>query len=172
MPSCVTINGRAFPCKTGIGGIKQVWIAEWQEGLWGALSAGEIADAAVSVTFRSFELNKNSGSLAQTINASMENGTVYFSQVVTMVMPIIDANSNSELAGLAQGRLAIVVEDMNGNKLIMGHTAGAEASGGEVTTGTGRGDLNGYNLQFTAEESTPAPLLGGNPTNAQFVAGS
>lgn len=102
----------------------------------------------------------------------MENGTIFFSQVVTAIMPILDANSNSELYDLMKSRLAIVVEDNNGNKLVMGHTLGVEASGGEVTTGTGKGDLNGYNIQFTGEEGIPAPLLADTASNAQFVAGS
>ena len=41
----------------------------------------------------------------------------------------------------------------------MGHTTGAEATGGTVGTGTAKGDLNGYQLQFTAEEAIPAPFV-------------
>lgn len=171
MACSITINGRAFPCKTGIGGIKQVWIAEWTDGMWDAVSSGSIPDASSAVTFYGFELTKNSGSLQQTINSSMENGTIFFSQVVTAVLPILTAADNAELYDLMKSRVSIIVEDNNGNKLVMGHTQGVEISGGEIGTGTAKGDLNGYNLQFTAEEAIPAPHLGA-AASVTFTAGS
>ena len=41
----------------------------------------------------------------------------------------------------------------------MGHTTGAEATGGTIGTGTAKGDLNGYQIQLTAEEAIPAPFV-------------
>ena len=76
-----------------------------------------------------------------------------------------------ELRNLRKGRLAIVVEDNNGNKFVMGHTQGAQLSGGSYASGTAKGDLNGYTLEFTAEERIPAPFVG-TGTNMQFNATS
>ena len=90
MPCSITITGRAFPCKTGIGGIKKVWAAQWEDGMWEAIAAGAVPGANSAVTFLPFELTKNSGSLQQTVTSSVENGTVFYSQVVTM-----DTASNS-----------------------------------------------------------------------------
>ena len=159
MACSITINGRAFPCKTGIGGIKKVWAAAWTDGMWDAIVDGGVADSTDALTMRSFELTKNSGSLQQTITSSVENGTVFYSQVVTMVMPLITANSNHEIRELLSARVALLVEDNNGNLLLMGHALGCEVSGGDVGTGTAKGDLNGYNIQFTADETAPAPIV-------------
>ena len=166
MACTITVHGRAFPCKTGIGGIKKVWAAQWVDGMWDAIVDGAVAGASAATTVRPFELTKNSGSLQQTVTASMENGTVFYSQVVTMVMPLINGSSNSDLRDLMSSRVALIVEDNNGNFLLMGHSLGCEVSGGDIGTGTAKGDLNGYSLQFTAEETAPSPIV---PTGATLL---
>jgi hypothetical protein len=40
----------------------------------------------------------------------------------------------------------------------MGLKRSAEATGGNIGTGAATGDLNGYNLVFTAEEVAPCPF--------------
>ena len=114
MACTITISGRAFPCKTGIGGIKHIYVAAWSDDMWeaiGATTAGVVDDAASAVTLYKFEVAKNSGSMEQTINSSIENGNVYFTQVVTAVMPLLDAASNAAMYELIKGRTAVVVED-------------------------------------------------------------
>jgi hypothetical protein len=172
MACSITINGRAFPCKDKIGGIKKVWIAQLGDVSWNAVSSGEISDASAAVTFRSFELTKNSGSFQQTVTASVENGTVFFSQVLELTLPNLTAGDNAELYDLMKSRLSVIVQDNNDNYLIMGHTTGAESTGGTVGTGTAKGDLNGYQLQFTAEEAIPAPFLASGFSNVTLTAGS
>jgi hypothetical protein len=63
------------------------------------------------------------------------------------------------LADLVKSRLSVIVVDNNGNYFAMGHTLGAEATGGVVATGTAKGDLNGFQIQLTAEEAIPAPFV-------------
>ena len=53
-----------------------------------------------------------------------------------------------------------------------GHTTGAEATGGTVGTGTAKGDLNGYQIQLTAEEAIPAPFVSSADALITFTAGS
>ena len=172
MACTLTINGRAFPCKDKIGGIKRVWIKEFDAADWGATTAGVIAASASGITVFGFELTKNSGSFQQAVNASMENGVVFYSQVLEMTMPNLIAADNVEVADLLKGRLTIIVQDVNDNYFAMGSTAGSEASGGTIGTGTAKGDLNGYQLQFTAEEAIPAPFVAADDTNITFTAGT
>lgn len=173
MACSITINGRAFPCKDKIGGIKRVWIKSFDAADWGSVSSGAITDAASAITVYGFELTKNSGSFQQTVTASVENGTVFFSQVVELTLPNLSAGDSAEIYDLLKSRLCVIVQDNNDNYMIMGHTTGAEATGGTIGTGTAKGDMNGYQIQLTAEEAIPAPFLtttsGGNIT---FTAGS
>ena len=172
MACSLTINGRAFPCKDKIGGIKRVWIKQFDASDWGATTAGVIASAGVggaAWVVKGYELTKNSGSFQQAVNASMENGVVFYSQVLEMTMPNLIAADNVDVAELLKGRLTIIVQDVNDNYFAMGSTAGSEASGGTIGTGTAKGDLNGYQLQFTAEEALPAPFVASDDALITFT---
>jgi hypothetical protein len=173
MACTLTINGRAFPCKDKIGGIKRVWIKQFDADDWGAITNGTIAAAnSAAITVFGFELTKNSGSFQQTVTASVENGTVFYSQVLELSMPNIVAADNVEIADLLKNRLCVIVQDNNDNYFLMGHTTGAEATGGTVGTGTAKGDLNGYQIQLTAEEAIPAPFVDPTDSEITFTAGS
>ena len=175
MACSITVSGRSFPCKDKIGGIKRVWIAQFEADEWGTIAAGVIpgagadGDGATPVVFKNFELTKNTGSFQQTVTSSVENGTVFFSQVVELTMPNLLAVDNTEIYELMKGRLSIIIQDNNDNYILMGHTTGAEATGGTVGTGTAKGDLNGYQLQFTAEEAIPAPFVSSSDSLLTFT---
>ena len=42
-------------------------------------------------------------------------------------------------------------------------------TGGSIATGTAIGDLNGFTLEFTAEEAIPAPFLDETGANLTFT---
>lgn len=159
MPCSLTVSGRLFPCKTAIGGVKQIWVDEWVDGYWEEPIAGVVADAATAQVLKNFEIAKNTGSFQQTINSSIDNGTLFYSQVLEVTLPVITAADSVAINNLLKARLTIVVQDNNGNYFVMGHKHGAEASGGTIGTGAAKGDLHGYQLQFTAEEALPAPTV-------------
>ena len=158
MACTLTITGRAFPCKDKIGGIKRVWIKQFETTDWGTITEGEIS-AGQEITVFGFEITKNAGSFQQAVNASVENGTVFYSQVLELSLPNLVAGDNEKVADILKSRLTVIVQDVNDNYFAMGHTTGAEATGGTVGTGTAKGDFNGYQLQLTAEEAIPAPFV-------------
>ena len=133
-------------------------MAEFTDAMWDAVSSGEIPDSAAALTLKDYVSPKNSSSLTQTVNASVENGTVFYTQVLSLVLNKPVVADIVELTNLAKGRLGILVQDNNDNYFVMGHTRGAELTGGSLATGTALGDLNGYTLEFTAEEAIPAPF--------------
>lgn len=156
--ACDFSSGRLYPCKDAIGGIKEVLFAPLVGGKWDAIVAGEVTDTLVAETYYRFELSKNSGSFVENIQSSVENGTVYFEQVLTIQMPKLTSADNVLLHDILKNRLCIVVRDNNDNFRVMGYSTGAEVTGGNWGTGTAKGDLNGYNIVFTAEEAVPAPF--------------
>ncbi len=158
MACSLTIAGRGIACKDALGGIKNVWIGLWSDGIWAAPSSGAISDATATLDVFQFSSLKGAGSFTQTINSSVENGTIYFTQVVSFSCGHLVAADITELSEITKGRMAVIVEDNNGNRFVMGHTRGCEASGGSVVTGAGLGDLNGFTLEITAEELIPAPF--------------
>lgn len=159
MACSLTLTGRSLPCRDALGGVKKVWIGEFSDGLWDSVASGEIADSTSALDLYDFVSPKNTSSLTQTVNASVENGTVFYTQVLSLVLNKPVAADITELQNLAKGRMAIVVQDNNDNYFVLGHTRGAELTGGSIATGTALGDLNGYTLEFTGEEAIPAPFL-------------
>jgi hypothetical protein len=144
-------------------------MAAFADGLWDAVTSGEIPDSAAALTLKDYVSPKNSSSLTQTVNASVENGTVFYTQVLSLVLNKPVAADITEVQNLAKGRLAIVVQDNNDNYFVLGHTRGAELTGGSIATGTALGDLNGYTLEFTGEEAIPAPFLDSTGANLTFT---
>ena len=167
--ACDISAGRAYPCKDAIGGIKEVLLCAYDDVVFGAVSSGAIADITSDTTFYRFVSAKNAGSLAQNIQSSVENGTVYFEQVVTWQMPKLEAVVNANLLNVLRNRLIIIVRDNNDNFHIVGYARGAEVTGGNFGTGQATGDLSGYNLVFTAEEAAPA-YFAPDLSNATVVA--
>lgn len=127
--------------------------------MWEAVTAGAIADAAVATTVKDYDMHKNSGSFTQTVNASTENGTIFYTQVVSCVFSNEVAADIGGFQNMIKGRLAIIVQDVNDNYFVMGNTRGCEVTGGSVESGTAVGDFNGLKYEFTAEEPIAAPFL-------------
>jgi hypothetical protein len=144
-------------------------MAAFADDLWDAVTSGEIPDSAAALTLKDYVSPKNSSSLTQTVNASVENGTVFYTQVLSLVLNKPVAADITEVQNLAKGRLAIVVQDNNDNYFVLGHTRGAELTGGSIATGTALGDLNGYTLEVTGEEAIPAPFLDSTGANLTFT---
>ena len=176
MACSVTVSGRALPCKDSLGGIKQIWIAPYAVGgvvsTYDAVSAGSIADMSAAVTFKNYDMHKNTGSFTQTVNASVENGTIFYTQVVSCVFSNEIAADIGDFQDLTKGRMFIVVQDVNNNLFVMGHTRGCELTGGTLESGTAMGDFNGLKYEFTGEEFIAAPFLAatlGVPTGTNIT---
>ena len=168
MACTLTLAGRGVGCKDALGGIKRIYIAAWSEGLWEDIASGAVAGVTAATTFYTYDMNRGSGSLNQTITASIENGTVFYDQALTANFSKLAAADITELTNITKGRMAVMVEDNNGNWFVMGHGRGVEASGGVVQTGTASGDLNGFTIEMNAQEVSAAPFLAltdGAPTD-------
>lgn len=171
--ACDISAGRALPCKDSVGGLKNVYFANY-----GAISTTLSADDSIASTeftgdtFYQYELKGNS-SLTQNIQSSRENGTTAFEQVLELTLPKLSAADNQAIKLLAFGRPHIVVEDYNGNFFLVGREHGADVTGGTIVTGATMGDLSGYTLTFTGMERIPANSITGGDftTQATIVAG-
>lgn len=179
MACSLTLTGRDLPCRDSVGGVRNVWIltnyassspadGQFVDGMYAAVSSGEINSTAQTALYNDYLSPRNVSTFTQNVSASAENGIVFYTQVLSLVLAKPVAADLIELRNLRKGRLAIIVEDNNGRKFVMGHTQGSELSGGSLATGTAKGDLNGYTLEFTAEEQTPAPFVGAG-TNMTFT---
>lgn len=159
MACTLTLAGRGVGCKDALGGIKRIYVAQWTDGIWEDISSGEVAGATAAITFYTYDMTRGSGSLNQTITSDLAAGTVFFDQVCSVTFNKAATSDITEISNLVKGRMAVLVEDNNGNWFVMGHQNGVEVSGGTAQTGTAAGDQNGFTLEFSAQDVAPAPFL-------------
>lgn len=179
MACSTTITGRALPCKDSLGGIKKIWVVSsvggdatvsFVEGNLSTVSSGTVANSTSATILKSYEMHKNVGSFTQTLNVSPENGTIFYTQVVSCQFSKEVASDIGGFQDMIKGRLAIVVQDVNDNYFVVGHTRGCEVTAGSVESGVALGDFNGLKYEFTAHEAIAAPFLTNTGANLTFTA--
>ena len=169
--ACDLTKGRALPCRESVGGIKAVYFVDF--GDLGTISLTSATDDTISDmdgTFSAYKYElKGTSSVEQTINASRENGTVFFDQAVNLSLPQLSKEDNNEIKLLAYGRPHIIVEDYNGNAYLVGREHGADVTGGTIASGAAMGDMSGYTLTFNAMERTAANFISGATDGNPFA---
>ena len=169
--ACDLTKGRALPCRESVGGLKAVYFVNF--GDLGTISVTSDTDDTISDmdgTFDAFKyVLKGTSSVEQTINASRENGTVFFDQAVSLSLPQLSKEDNNEIKLLSYGRPHIVVEDYNGNAYLVGREHGADVTGGTIASGAAMGDMSGYTLTFNAMEVSAANFIAGATDGNPFA---
>lgn len=164
--SCFITSGEQLGCSDSIGGIKKVYIV----GNGGTVTGYTYdADGAITgatstsgTTLYGFALKRGVSSLTQTLQKSFENGTVFFEQVLNIVLYKYDQEKRNKLKVLSQNdTLQIIAIDQNDTQYLLGQVNYSYLSGGDVTSGTALGDRNGFSLSFTAQEFEPARVIDG-----------
>ena len=160
--ACELSTGFTLDCKDGIGGIKQIVLVDKTEVTSFTLDANEIVTAingAAIGDLYTYELPTQTGSFEETINFNRDNGTVFYTQTVNVMLNKLSSAKRLELQNVAQARVIVFVEDTNGNWWAVGYEYGADLSTSTAGTGAVLGDMNGYTLAFTHEAAKRAYKL-------------
>jgi hypothetical protein len=162
--SCNLSAGIQLGCRDNTGGLKTIWITDYPNVLSITQSTGDTITAISGTgTFYEFQLIRTSSQLTETVNASLENGTVFYQGEVVTYFSKLSQDKRNIMKTLAQSqRLAIVAEDNNGQYFYLGQTYGCFISAGTSVTGKALGDQNGYNLTFQYLEPNPMNQLSGS----------
>jgi hypothetical protein len=164
--ACELSTGFTLDCKDGIGGIKQIVLVDKTEVTSFTLDANEIVtliNGPASGDLYTYELPTQTGSFEETINFNRDNGTVFYTQTVNVMLQKLSSAKRLELQNVATARVIVFVQDTNDNWWAVGYEYGADLSTGTAGTGTVLGDMNGYTLAFTHEAAKRAYLLSGSP---------
>ena len=151
--ACTTFltDGRPLNCKNSAGGLKTVYFIKANRLDW-TVVAKEITAWLGSNSAYKFVLKGNS-SFEQTINASEENRTTFYEQVLNLTLPKLSKVDQDALENLSQSEgFQVIVEDYNSNFFVMGLEHQAAVTGGTVVSGAAMGDMSGYTLVLTARE--------------------
>ena len=162
--ACNLTSGIALGCRDNTGGLATLWITDYTNVTSLTQSTGDTITAISGTgTFYEFQLIRTSSQLTETVNASLENGTVFYQGEVVTYFNKLGQDKRNILKTLAQSQqLAIVAEDNNGQYFYLGQTYGCFISAGTSVTGKALGDQNGYNMTFQYLEPNPMNQLSGS----------
>ena len=161
--ACDITRGRLIDCKDTIGGLKAIYIAKSYSNNVSAtaiINTTEMTSAGFAtwsccggtVEVFKYDLVQNLSSLSVTINSDNANGTTFFTQALSVTLQKIDHDMTNELRLMAYSRSQIFVQDANDNVFLLGIDGGCYVTGGTVVTGVAKGDMNGYTIEWGAEE--------------------
>ena len=152
--ACSLTSGYVLDCKDSLGGIVDVMFMASGE----LTSYTEASGVVTAITkgagkkFFKYALVKGTSSLTENINASVENGTIFYQQELTMIINKLQVAVRNELLLLAKNLLVAIVHDSNDAYWIIGLKNGIDITAGNAGTGTAQGDRSGYTLTFTGKE--------------------
>jgi hypothetical protein len=157
--ACALTQGYVLDCKDSLGGITEVYFIALQD----VASVTEASGVVTAITkdagkvFYKYELVKETSSFVENVNASVENGSIFYQQELTIILNKLQANTRNEILLLAKNLLVAVVADNNGKYWYLGKQKGLDITAGSSQSGTAMGDRSGYTLTFTGKEAALAP---------------
>jgi len=159
--SCSLTTGYALGCRDSVGGIKTIYVQGWNAtGTVNTNGSGTVTGfTGFSSGFYEYDLTKATSSLTETLNASIENGSIYYTPEVTFTINKLQVAVRNELRLLARNRLLVIVQDNNNRYWLLGSSNGLEATAGTAGTGTAFGDRSGYEMTLTGMEPDPMLLI-------------
>ena len=167
-----TLSGIILDCSHSLGGIKTVYIANYNDvtdikynastgSTTGSTSgATYTGDTITGITmasgtyFKPYQFRKQTGSMTSTLTVDETAGVNYVSTELSLVFTKMETKKRIELSALSVGQLAVIVEDSNGTFWYLGKDDYVSVTAGGGQTGTAKGDGNNYTLTLKDESDT------------------
>lgn len=168
MAECSLTTGFDLDCKNGIGGVKKIYLTDWNN-VNGAgdvtLDASEVVTALTLTAgdLYAYELPPQTASFEETITSSTDNGTVFYTQTLNIMLHKLSNEKRIELQNGAMMRLGVFVLDAMDNWLFFGLERGANFTTSTGSTGAKLGDMNGYTISIVAESNKRAYFCQDDP---------
>jgi len=182
-------KGRGLDCNRISGGIKYVYFGVYDQfdapiqtvGI--VQSAGEITDIEMgsNVLYR-YTMPLGVASLSDTIVGSRENGTIYYTPTLNVILNRLTKEDQNQIKLLGATKVVAFAQLnatlTNGHDVIvgLGVSNGLELNAGTMDSGAAWGDRGGYTLTFDGMEALPFPMVEDYTTdpfdNAAFTMGT
>ena len=170
--ACTALTkGRGLDCNRISGGVKFLYFsvydnfarADWA---YASGTEGEIDTINFqSSTIYRYTVPRGSTTANETITGSTENGTLFYTPTVNMVLNRLTKEDQNEIRLLGQTQVRIFAQlnaqTSTGNDVIvvLGAKNGMSMNAGTADSGAAFGDRNGYTLTFDGLEADPFPML-------------
>jgi len=181
MACTVITKGRGLDCNRISGGVKNIYFGVYDKFVSPITTTG-IVQASGEITDIEMVAGTGSGlfryttplgvaSLSETITGSRDNGTIFYTPTVNVILNRLTKEDQNEIKLLGQTKLVVFAELnatlANGHNVIvgLGVTNGMELNAGTMDSGAAFGDRNGYTLTFDGLEPAPFAMVADYTTN-------
>ena len=163
-----TLKGITNDCSTSKGGIREIYIADWQKDIFTVGdSAGTVTALKSETQWYKYYIKKNTSSFTSTATIDLANGVNFVSTELALVFTKMETNKRIEMSALLLNDVAVLVIDANGKAWCLGKDNPVNATAGTGETGTAATDGNKYTITLTGEsDSFPFEFSGELPTPA------
>ena len=170
--ACTALSkGRGLDCSRIAGGVKNVYFSVYSDfGSTDYAYDGTNPQEIDTIDFNNKSIFKyvmplGVANVTDTITGSTENGTLFFTPTLNIMLNKLTKEDQNEIKLLGQTKVRIFVE-LNA-KLASGHDAilalgfenGMDLNTGTMDTGASFGDRSGYTLTFRGLETRPMAFL-------------
>ena len=178
--ACTALTkGRGLDCNRVSGGVKYIYFGVYDQftdpidGTGILVVNSEITDIEMGAGtgLKRYTVPRGSTTISDTITGSTENGTLFYTPTVNMVLNRLTKEDQNEIKLLGQTQVVIFAQLnatlANGHDVIvgMGVTNAMSLNAGTADSGAGFGDRNGYTLTFDGLEADPMPMVADYTTN-------
>ena len=188
--ACTALTkGRGLDCNRISGGVKYIYFGVYDQfdspidGTGIVVTSSEITDIEMGAnTLYRYTVPRGSTTINETITGSTENGTLFYTPTVSMILNRLTKEDQNEIKLLGQTQVVCFAQLnatlTNGHDVIvgMGVTNAMSLNAGTANSGANFGDRNGYTLTFDGLESDPFPMVADYTTvpfdNAAFTMGT
>ena len=172
--ACTALTkGRGLDCNRISGGIKFIYFAVYDQVTSIPTANGEITDLEMgSNSLYRYTMPLGVASLTDTITGSRENGTIFYTPTVNIILNRLTKEDQNQIKLLGQTKVIIFAQlnqtvTASGNDVIvcLGSVNGMELNAGTMDSGAAFGDRNGYTLTFDGLEQQPFQFVPDYTTN-------
>ena len=168
--ACTALTrGRGLDCNRISGGVKKIFFSVFDENVsytYDATHPLEIdaIDWNGSTIFE-YVMPLGVASVTDTITGSRENGTIFYTPTVNIMLNKLTKEDQNEIKLLAKSKVRIFAQLnqqlTNGHDVFiaLGMDNGLELNAGTMDSGAAFGDRNGYSLTFAGLEPLPFAFL-------------
>lgn len=159
--ACSILNTMNLDCMSALGGVNTIYVFAGANFDPQTVVAGEVALTGVGGgNFYQYKFGKDTAKLTETATISNANGTVFYTQELSVNITKRDVTKRNEFLLLAKNReIRVIVLDNMGQYWLLGNERGAVLSTMVGEGGQAIGDMNGYTFTFQAMEGNPMPVL-------------
>lgn len=158
---CALTQGYNLDCMENVGGVKTVYVMEFENATTITNTAGLITTLtkATGKKFWKYNLEKETAEASEQMTVNRENNTKFVKQTVKFVFNKQSVSLRDEITLLASNRCLVVTLTNNGEYWLYGKDFGLNIATVDVKTGVKLGDRNGYELTLESDEKTFAYKL-------------